>query len=296
MKRPMGRTAWLVPTLIALVFFIMSVAMAEGMPVQGFNGKVTLDVNPSVELNIENGVVTGIFAYNEEGQLILENASMEGLSAEASLQAVLAQLAAGGYLSPEDSEPYLLITTLGSGQNDDFTKDLEDTAKDYMDGLGTEYKVRSASLRDDVATKAAALGVSAGRYVMMQSIAQTQGITIEEAIAQFGGASVKTLMEAFEGLEDAVKGDDDDLESDDEDEEDEDVGDDKDDELDDEDEDKDDEEDDEEKSEEELLKEKQQREEAKRQREEERRLEEQKRNEEKRQREQERGNNGNGKN
>ena len=267
MGKSMGRPVWLVSLFTALVVFFMSAAFAQGVSAQGYDGRVTLDVNPSVELIFVDGILTEVIAYNDEGQLIAQNTGLAGITAEESLQAILQEMAEGGHLSDADGRPYLLITAMGSDLDEVFTKGLADAAQAYLTQLGREADVGVTSLDADIFSQAAQLGLSAGRYVMLRFIAQTQGITLDEAIAQYGSIDVNTLMDSFEGLEAAVTGEepaDDALEEealiDDE----------------------------EEKSAEQLLLEAQQREAAKLKREEERLLAEQQREAEKKLREEER--------
>ena len=206
MGKSRGRAAWTVSIFTALLVFILASGISEGTSAPGFNGRVTLDVNPSVEMIFENGFVTDTIAYNDEGRLILKNTGLVGITAAESLQAILQEMADGGYLPDDAGRPYLLITVMGGSPDGEFTEGLADIAEAWMTQAGKDADVEVASLQEDVFIQAAQYSLSAGRYVMMRYIAQTQGITLDEAIAQYGSTDVNTLMATFEGLEDAVTG------------------------------------------------------------------------------------------
>ena len=206
MGKSRGRAAWTVSILTALLVFVLASGMAEGTSAPGFGGRVTLDVNPSVEMIFENGFVTDTIAYNDEGRLILKNTGLAGITAAESLQAILQEMADGGYLPDDAVKPYLLITVMGDSPDGEFTGGLADVAEAWMTQAGKDAVVAVTSLQEDVFSQAAQYLLSAGRYVMMRYIAQTQGITLDEAIAQYGATDVNTLMASFEGLEYAITG------------------------------------------------------------------------------------------
>jgi nucleotide-binding universal stress UspA family protein len=169
-----------------------------------FTGSISLDVNPSIELKIENGMVTQALAYNDDGQSMLENSDVTGLTAEEAVKVMTKALAEGGYLATGDSAPYLVITVSGSGtQEEDAAEALQNAARQVAEELGTELEIKSAFAPDDVAAQAAAAGLSAGKYLLLQYIAKTEGITLDEAIAQYGTAKISDLMNQFEDAGDA---------------------------------------------------------------------------------------------
>ena len=164
-----------------------------------FTGSISLDVNPSIELKMENGAVTQALAYNDEGQGLLADTPLSGLTAEEAVKVMTKALIAGGYLAPADISPYLVITVSGGGaQEENASEALKNAAKQTAEELGVEFEVESAFVTDDVAAQAAALGLSTGRYLLMQYIAKTEDITLEEAIAKYGTARIGELMDQFE--------------------------------------------------------------------------------------------------
>ncbi len=164
-----------------------------------FTGSISLDVNPSIELKMENGAVTQALAYNDEGQGLLADTPLSGLTAEDAVKVMTKALIAGGYLAPADISPYLVITVSGGGaQEENASEALKSAAKQTAEELGVEFEVESAFVTDDVAAQAAALGLSTGRYLLMQYIAKTEDITLEEAIAKYGTARIGELMDQFE--------------------------------------------------------------------------------------------------
>ena len=80
--------------------------------VPSIGGRIILDVNPNVELVYENGILTEAIAYLVEGQMILKSAVLAGITAAESMQALLQEMADGGYLPDEVGKPCLLISVM----------------------------------------------------------------------------------------------------------------------------------------------------------------------------------------
>lgn len=89
--------------------------VAEENVLTPFTGSISLDVNPSIELKMENGIVTQALAYNDDGQSLLTDNTLSGLTAEEAVNAMTKALVEGGYLASADVTPYLVITMSGSG-------------------------------------------------------------------------------------------------------------------------------------------------------------------------------------
>lgn len=183
--------------------------------------KLTLDVNPSIELTVKDGLVTGAAAYNDDGKAILLSANVTGLSANSAIDAIISEIAAAGYLNKADKEPYVLVTVAGGADNPELRDELEDYTEKALEAAGVDGDVKSAVVSDDTASGAAAQGMSAGRYMVLQYIAKEKGITFEEAVALYGTMSISQLMEQFEDLDEAFDedGNDDIEDADDQDEE-----------------------------------------------------------------------------
>lgn len=170
---------------------------------------VSIDVNPSIELKIVNGVVAEVIAYNDDGQNIVLNTAVAGLSAEEAVKAIVKELVSAGYIVQGEIEPCLVIAVNGDGQTDTEIADkLQECAKEVIRSCDVECNVRGANVTDDISTKAAELGLSAGRYMILNYIVEKEGITMEQAIQMYGSLKIGELMNMFEGVEDIFKGED----------------------------------------------------------------------------------------
>ena len=180
--------------------------VAEETMMSPFTGSISLDVNPSIELMVENGTVTQALAYNDDGHSLLEGSDLTGLTAEEAVKAMTRALVEGGYLAPSLITPYLVITVSGSGTPEGETAEaLQNAAKQVAEELGAEFEIKSAFVSDEVAAQAAAAGLSAGKYLLMQYVAQAEGITLEEAIANYGTVSIGELLSQFEDADEVFE-------------------------------------------------------------------------------------------
>lgn len=166
---------------------------------------VTIDINPSIQLTIEDGIVTQAAAYNDDGEMLLLSTDVYGLDAQAAMDVMLQALIDGGYINSEDeTEPYLIITVSGNEDDEDseIAEQLREGAQDMLDDLALGCRIGTAEVSDEDIEAAKALGLSVGRYLLLQYIAGVDGITIEEAIAQYGSTKIGVLIDMYEGAGD----------------------------------------------------------------------------------------------
>ena len=184
----------------------------EGEPGAAFSGLVSLDVNPSLELNIENGVVVSAYAMNDEGQRLLLNVQPEGKTAQEAVAEIVKALADAGYLSQE-KDPALIIAVSGADeQADELASLLRQSARDAASLLDGELEIRTAFVTEEIASEAAALSMSSGRYLLMKHIAKAEGISLEEAIARYGQIAIGALLAQFKDARSLFRdGDEEDL-------------------------------------------------------------------------------------
>jgi len=164
---------------------------------------VSLDVNPSIEMTIANGVVSEISAYNDDGQAIMLESEVVGLEANAAVEELVKALLGAGYLDSTDVQPCLIIAVAENEETAEKTAgSLEESAKGVLEGLGVDCIVKGASVSDDVAAEAASYELSVGRYMLLDYIAKAENISMQEAREKYSGLKMGELMLMFEGLED----------------------------------------------------------------------------------------------
>lgn len=172
---------------------------------------VSLDVNPSIELTVENGVVTKIAAYNDDAKQLLLTVDVSGLAADEAMKKIVEALAAEGYINNTEIKPYLIISVYDAQQAaGGLTENLKDVAADTLDTLDIKCNVASTVIASDIPAKAEALGISSGRYMIFDYIAKKEGTTIEEAIAKYGTLKISELLRLYDCMEAMFDNDDED--------------------------------------------------------------------------------------
>lgn len=185
----------LVSLLLAIPLLFAPVLQAGALQ---FSGIVSIDVNPSIELTVENGIVTGASAYNDDGRELLSGGEIIGLTAEEAVRAMTRQLVESGFLSSDSYTPYLLITA--SGADDVNTQALEQTAEQVALDLNAKFEILTELVSGDVAAAAEAAGLTPGKYLLMQYIAEQEGISLEDAVARYGETPIGELADQFGGF------------------------------------------------------------------------------------------------
>ena len=179
-------------------------AVAAAAPVhQTTNFKITLDVNPSIELTVTNGVISGVTAYNDDAQALLLGVDVSGLSADDAVKTLVNALNKDGYLNNGETKPYLIITVNDpSKSTGKLAEALKKDAKEALKQLSVKCNVRTAGVSPEIASAAQKLGISSGRYLLLAHISGKENITIEEALAKYGSMKIAELMHLHEDNED----------------------------------------------------------------------------------------------
>ena len=166
---------------------------------------VTIDVNPSISLSVEGGVVTGATAYNDDGQTLLLGVDVTGLGVEQAISVLTTALADAGYLTGDgEEEPVLIITVSGneSEQEDgEVAKQLCEFAQEALEGRELNCRIGAVQVSDEDVAAAQAYGISVGRYLLFEYISQVDGLTMEEVIALYGTTKIGVLLSMYEGAE-----------------------------------------------------------------------------------------------
>lgn len=147
-------------------------------------GYVSLDVNPSIQLAIKGGIVLGVTAFNDDGTQITVSYDVVGLTYQNAVDKLIGALAAEGYLAPADTEPSIVITAYGDVE-DSLITDIETQAQSSLAALGLDCPIYASDVSDEMAEVAKGLGISPGRYLLISYLADSEGLSIEDAIAKY---------------------------------------------------------------------------------------------------------------
>lgn len=152
---------------------------------------LTVDVNPSLRLTVENGLVVELLALNDDGEKILTELSVTGLPVEEAMAKIVAELIAQGYLASDGHAPVMLLSAQGSSPELLFTA--VNAAKDTLTEKQVETFIVTQQVADDatVTMLAQQYGVSVGKMQYVLNILQEEtDISLEEA-------SACTILELF---------------------------------------------------------------------------------------------------
>jgi hypothetical protein len=133
---------------------------------------VTIDVNPSIELAIDNkDAVVSAEGLNEEGRRLLERIELLGLKSEAATARIAKEIVALGYIKRGDAAT-LIITVRPVKSGSQVVLGLKDklvaTTKETLAQNEVKYAVVEIHLIDEeLRLSAKQTGVSPGRYLFM---------------------------------------------------------------------------------------------------------------------------------
>ncbi len=164
---------------------------------------LTLDVNPSVQFAVQEGLVIDCIALNDDGERILTGLDLAGMTMEEALPKVLEELIQQGYLATKDHAPVMLYSARG----DENAQELLHIAAVTTQNTLTEQKIETFIVTqeidnaENVIRLAELYGVSVGKMQYVLNILQKEAeISLEEAsdmsiIELFGLDIEKRLIE-----------------------------------------------------------------------------------------------------
>ena len=107
---------------------------------------ITLDINPSIELSVEMGLVTGALAYNDDGEAIVLEADVVGMTPSDAIDAIVDALVAEGYITAEE-EAAVVITVSGDGDEAGGRAERTRTGSYPRDGHDMRCRIRDGVCR-----------------------------------------------------------------------------------------------------------------------------------------------------
>lgn len=140
---------------------------------QAVDSIVTLDVNPSVSLDVdENEKVVAVNALNEDGEAVIDGMNLEGTDLDVSVNALIGSMLKNGYLN--EAKNSILVTV--ENDNEEKGEELEiriarDIEKVFSED-GLEAAVLSQSLTGDEELEQLAqeYGISRGKAALIREV------------------------------------------------------------------------------------------------------------------------------
>jgi hypothetical protein len=160
---------------------------------------VTVDINPSIELSIDNHKqVVAAVPLNDEGKLVLEGLKLKGLPVEEAVGKLAEAASTQGYL---DEKTEVIITASPAVEKEELEDALdlsrvEDELVAKVESMaqsaGTEVEVEGIVVSQEVRAAAQEEGLSPGKYALYLAAVQN-GIEVE--IGEFKTMSITKLVE-----------------------------------------------------------------------------------------------------
>lgn len=199
-KKPANHRAWKIVAALAACFVAVLLAVfglfggeTPAEPAKTGVSYLTIDVNPSVRFEVENGKVTGCVAVNDDAQPILQDLELAGKTPQEAVSLVIAALIEQGYLAQAEQSPVLLVAAYGGEQPEVLLETASQAAKDSLEAKQIDTFIVSQQVIDveTVTRLAKQYGVSEGKmqYVL--------NLLAEENEAALEGATSSTIVELF---------------------------------------------------------------------------------------------------
>lgn len=176
-------------------------------------GYVSLDINPEISLTVDaNGVVTGVFGENEDGQVLLYNESgIVGVPIEDAVNKITTLAIELGFLSEENSVIAAEVSCAGEEAEkkllDAVTRTAKAAARDAELALTVSTESPFSVLRELEALKEAHPEITelktmtASQYKLVASACESGAATIEEAVKMSEAELIAALSTSYQKVE-----------------------------------------------------------------------------------------------
>lgn len=84
--------------------------------------------------------LTGVSAYNDDGQEILTDYGVLSLTPDAALEILISAFASEGYITNEADYEAAIVITVSGGSDSDLIEELEKMAEESLQAMGIEFE------------------------------------------------------------------------------------------------------------------------------------------------------------
>ena len=154
---------------------------------------LNLDVNPSLQFSVSDGVVTDLIALNDDGKEILNGVDLSGMTVEKALPIVVKMLIQNGYLASEDQAPVMLLSTRG----DQNAEELLLKAMTATTQALTENEIGSYVITQEIEDYEAVVALAEEHGVSVGKMQYALNVLREEKDLSVEDASNRTIVELF---------------------------------------------------------------------------------------------------
>ncbi len=139
------------------------------LPVGTLNATIALDVNPSLEIEIDaNGQVISIRAVNNDAELLIENLAEYGTDLNAAVDAIMDAMVENGFLSAEKNDILLSVDTADTALSAELRETLSAHIKAHLNESNIKASVLTQNYNRDEESVSA--GVSTSKSTLCRLI------------------------------------------------------------------------------------------------------------------------------
>lgn len=157
---------------------------------------VYLDVNPSIELQMDNeNKVVECLAANEDAQAILAGLKLEGVDMNTALTAIVGSMYVNGYLTEDSNSILISIDGKNEEKTDTLLSDIASKINTVFENSGLECSIiaQRVDVNDDLKQRAHENGISVGKmHFVDKMVGGMDGFDVEDA-PELADMSIKDL-------------------------------------------------------------------------------------------------------
>ncbi len=156
---------------------------------------LSLDINPSIDFTVENGIVTKCIGINDDGKELLGTVNVEGLEIEIAFPIVLEKLIERGYISSSDIS-VMLLSAYGSENTEELLKLAEELASGILGQHRLTAYIISQKINYDMNTEriANAYGVSLGKMQYILNFLEKSDNVTFDSISKLSSTPLYVLL------------------------------------------------------------------------------------------------------
>ncbi|MGM9645761.1 MAG: hypothetical protein ACI3XS_03635 [Eubacteriales bacterium] len=168
----------------------------ENQPAASVETLVYLDVNPSLELSLdEYNRVVSCTAINDDAKNVLSEMNLEGVELKTALNAIVGSMYVKGYLNKTDNSMLISVDTKDSDNTNGFLSYITDKVNEVFSDSDMECSIIAQGVKadEDLKHRAEKQGVSVGKMHLLDKMVDSMDEFDENSISYLSGMSIKEL-------------------------------------------------------------------------------------------------------
>ena len=201
--QPNFRLAFKPLSAVALCLVLLVFGFAIGSNRSGGGGSVLttetvvyLDVNPSIELQMdnENRIVDAI-AGNKDAEIVLADLKLNGIDMKTALKAIVGSMYINGYLTPESNSMLISVNSKNEETADALLCDITKQINVALENSNMECAIiaQCLTINEELVCKAKEYGISVGKMHLLNKISSNFKTISAEMMAKLSALSISDL-------------------------------------------------------------------------------------------------------